>query len=111
MPPRPAEQLHAAATLTQLHARDGLTHLRVRKHGAAIIIESGPAADPVKHARVVRDGVSLWILDIADHRGRWGWTGVRTTREAAITELIDSFGWVLGDFARENPARTSDPEY
>src|SRR4051812_36226795 len=80
MPKPAAGQEHADATLEQLHAYQGLGHLRVRKHGSTLVIESGPAEDPVKHARLTRDAVSLWILDIADHRGRWEPTGLRTTR-------------------------------
>ena len=32
-----------------------------------MIVESGPAADPVKHIRLRRDTVHLWCLDVADH--------------------------------------------
>jgi hypothetical protein len=111
MPKYAADQDHADATLEQLHAYQGLGHLRVRKHGATLVIESGPAEAPVKHARLTRDAVSLWILDIADHRGRWGPTGLRTTRNELIGVLVEAFGWVLTDIAGENPERTSDPKY
>jgi len=108
-----ADKAHSDATLAQLHGHEGLGHLRVRKHGTAVVIESGPKDDPVKHARVVRDAVSLWLLEIADHRGRWGPTGIRTTREQAIDTLLSEFGWVLTDIAgaADNPARTTDPKY
>jgi hypothetical protein len=55
--------------------------------------------------------VSLWLLDIADHRDRWGPTGLRTTRPELIVALVEGFGWVLTDIAGENPERTSDPKY
>jgi hypothetical protein len=111
MPKYAAEQEHVDATLEQLHAYQGLGHLRVRKRGSTLLIESGPADDPVKHARLTRDAVSLWLLDIADHRDRWGPTGLRTTRPELIVALVEGFGWVLTDIAGENPERTSDPKY
>jgi hypothetical protein len=108
MPKLAAEDAHADATLDQLHRHEGLAHLRVRKHGATLVLESGPKDDPVKHARIIRDTVSLWRLEIADHRGRWGPTGTRTTRDSVVDTLVTQFGWVLTDIAGENPARTSD---
>lgn len=108
MPKLAAEDIHAAATLEQLRQHEGLSHLRVRKHGATLTVESGPKDDPVRHARLIRDTVSLWRLEIADHRGRWGPTGLRTSREALVDALTTQLGWVLTDIAGENPARTSD---
>lgn len=110
MPKIAADQAHADATTAQLHER-GLRHLRVRKHGAALIIESGPADDAYKHARVVRDSSTLWTMEIADHRGRWGPTGMRATRQELVAALMDDFGWVLTDIHGEQSERTSDPKY
>jgi hypothetical protein len=111
VPKLAAEEAHADATLAQLRRHDGLEHLRVRKHGAAVVIESGPKNDAIKHARLVRDTVSLWILEIADHRGRWGPTGLRATRSELVDILTGTFGWVLADVIGEDPERTSDPRY
>jgi len=104
MPKLAADAAHIAATTAELHAHSGLDHLRVRKHGSGLVIESGPTEDPVKHARLVRDTVGLWVLDIAAHRGRWGRTGLRAPRDALIDSLVGEFGWVLTDIAGENPS-------
>jgi hypothetical protein len=111
MPKLAADQAHADDTAAQLHKHAGLQHLRVRKHGAAIVIESGPKDDPVRHARVVRDSATLWDLEIADHRGRWEYSGMRATRSDLVDALVQDFGWVLTDIVGENPERTSDPKY
>jgi hypothetical protein len=111
MPKLAADEAHAADTTAQLHEHAGLQHLRVRKHGAAIVIESGPQGDAFKHARLVRDTTTLWILEIADHRGRWGPTGMRAPRSDLVNALVQEYGWVLTDVTGENPERTSDPEY
>ncbi|MEZ4319483.1 MAG: hypothetical protein R3F61_18350 [Myxococcota bacterium] len=111
MPKLAADQAHADATTAQLHEQPGLQHLRVRKHGAAIVIESGPAGDAFKHARLVRDTSTLWGLEIADHRGRWEHTGMRATRSELVDALMQEFGWVLTNVDGENPERISDPKY
>jgi hypothetical protein len=71
-----AETYHASDLQTYLHDQ-GHKHLRVRKYGATLIIESGPDDDPVKHARFRRDTVNYWTLEMATHTGRWEKTGMR----------------------------------
>jgi hypothetical protein len=94
MPKFQAEDSHPKTVERLLHARQ-LHHLRARKYGAAVIIESGPLDDPVKHLRLTRDTVQLWLLDIADHQGRWERTGERATLEDLITLVVDNFPWTL----------------
>lgn len=89
----------------------GLAHLRTRHRADIITIESGPEDDPLPHARLRRIGVHLWVLEIADHRGRWEPTDVRTKLDIALTVLAQDFGWVLTPIDDdENPLRTSDRE-
>jgi hypothetical protein len=89
----------------------GLRHLRTRGRADTVTIESGPEDDPVTHARVRRVGVHLWVLEIADHRGRWEPTDVRAKLDIALTVLAKDFGWVLTPIDDdENPLRTSDRE-
>lgn len=109
MPKLAADQAHADDTTAQLHDNEGLQHLRARKYGATLLIESGPTTDPVRHARLLRDTPTLWILEIADHRGRWGQTGMRAPRSDLVNVLVQEFGWVLTDVTDGNPERNSDP--
>lgn len=110
MPTKPkAEPRHATRVEEALHDA-GATHLRARKHGAAIIVESGPEDDPVKHFRVRRDTVHLWLLDMANHRGRWERTPFREQIEDLVLMVLERFPWTLTPIA-ENPARTSDPAH
>jgi hypothetical protein len=44
--------------------------IRTRKHGVAIVVESGPTEDPIKHFRARPDTVHLWWLDMG-YRGKW----------------------------------------
>ncbi len=106
--PRQADDHHPAQVQALLRKR-GLKHLRARKHGSAVIVESGPSAEPVKHLRLRRDTVHLWCLDFADHRGRWERTPYRDTIDVLIAQVLDSFPWTL--LSQHNPDRISDPEH
>ena len=109
MPKPKADPHHATRVQEALHAA-GATHLRARKHGAAVMVESGPEDDPVKHFRVRRETVHLWCLDMANHRGRWERTPFRQPIEDLVLMVLEQFPWTLTPIA-DNPARTSDPEY
>ena len=54
-----------------------LKHLRVRRRADLLTLESGPASDPVRHARLRRVTVHYWTLECATHTGRWEKTGFR----------------------------------
>lgn len=84
-----------AAAVSSYLAAEGLSHLRARKYGALVIIESGPESDPIAHARLRRDTVHLWTLEIATHSGRWEKTGIRGQWRELLKELITSFPWTL----------------
>ena len=94
MPPPAAESHHARNVEDRLH-RCGAGHLRARKRGAAVIVESGPTDDPVKHFRLRRDTVHLWCLDMANHAGRWQRTPFRASLDDLVSTVLDSFSWTL----------------
>ena len=50
-------------------------------------------------------------MEIADHRRRWGPTGMRATRQELVAALMDELLWVLTDIHGEQSERTSDPKY
>ena len=98
MPTHKAEPWDAERIEELLHEA-GATHLRARKRGSTVLVESGPAADPVKHFRVCRDTVHLWCLDMADHRGRWERTPFRDNLDEIIHAVIENFSWTLSPTA------------
>jgi hypothetical protein len=73
--------------------------LRVRARGSLLTIESGPDDEPIKHARLRKDTVHLWTLEIADHRGRFEPTGLRDLSDTLLDTLVSDFGWVLEPIA------------
>lgn len=87
----------------------GFKHLRARKYGAAVIVESGPKHDPMKHFRIRRDTVHLWCLDFATHRGDWERTPFRDTMDSLLKMVVEQFPWTIANLL-VNPERTSDRE-
>lgn len=108
MPKNPAPSIDPATVEQILHQR-GFKHLRARKHGAAVIVESGPEADALKHLRLRRETPLAWSVDIADHRGRWEPTPFSGTLPAILRMVADDFPWVLKPID-EYPERLSDPD-
>lgn len=90
-----AEESNANYISMILRNANGLRHLRTRHRADVVTIESGPEDDPVAHARVKRVGVHLWVLEIADHRGKWESAHVRDHIDAVLKALVHDFGWVL----------------
>ncbi|MCA8972802.1 MAG: hypothetical protein KDC95_23665 [Planctomycetes bacterium] len=94
MPARPVETYHCSQVEDFLHDH-GFAHLRARKYGSTVIVESGPKRDAIKHVRVRRDTVHLWLLDVANHRGKWERTHLRAPLNELLGELVESFPWAL----------------
>jgi hypothetical protein len=84
----------------------GLDHVRVRARGDLLILESGPEADPVRHARFRRITRQDWTLEMPARGGRWDPTGMRDTLRPLFELLVGAFGWMLTPIADENPDRT-----
>lgn len=102
--PTTAESHHVTHVQDLLHER-GATHLRARKYGKSVIVESGPVGDPVKHVRLRRDTVHLWCLDIAGHTGRWERTPFRSALDELVSTVANDFPWTIAP-VDENPERT-----
>ena len=93
--PTPPTQLLAPGVERQLHEYEGLGHLRVTARGDVLPIESGPPKDPVRHARLRRETVNLWALEMAARGGRWEPTPFRDTKDRLVVALVEQLGWVL----------------
>ena len=93
--PKPHADREDPERVTRFLADRGLQHLRARTRGEVVIIESGPADDPFLHARLRRDTVHIWTLEIATHTGRWERTGFRDLRDKLLELLVTSFPWIV----------------
>jgi len=105
-----AEDHHCDSVVAFLHER-GHAHVRARKRGPVVTIESGPREEPVPHARFRRDTVHLWLLEMPTHTGRWQPTGFRGPLDDLLAALVEQFPWTLTPIASENPERFRDPGY
>ncbi len=108
MPTHQAEPHHAEDVEQALHEL-GFLHLRARKYGSAVIVESGPPTDPIKHIRLRRDTVHLWCLDFAKHTGRWESAPFRATTDELLEIVATQFPWTIADML-ESSEETSDRE-
>lgn len=78
-----------------LRKHDNLGHIRVRKRGDLLILESGPERRSFPHARIRRSELGIWTLEMP-HRSRWEPTPFRErSKEALLDLLLDAFGWML----------------
>ena len=95
MPKLTAEELDVSGTQNFLAGHPGLAHLRVRKHGPLVILESGPEHAPYAHARLRRVSTQWWTLEMPTQSGRWEKTPFRAPRREVLAMLVDTFGWTL----------------
>ena len=94
MPKLTAEQPDADALESFLH-RQGLKHLRVRRRGDLLTIESAPVDDPIQHARLRRVTTQYWQLEMSARPKVWEPTPFRGVRAEVQQILVDSFPWML----------------
>lgn len=90
----PADEMDERRLQGLLRERKRLKHLRVRRRGDVLTLESGPTADPHAHARLRKVSQSLWILEMPSHT-RWEPTPFRERMEPLLAILVESFGWTL----------------
>ena len=91
-----AEPTDADALESFLH-QGGFSHLRVRRRGDLLTIESGPDDEPFPRARLRRVGAQSWRLEMATHTGRWELTPIHGRRDDVQRLLVDDFPWTIAD--------------
>jgi hypothetical protein len=92
-----AEEDDADDVREVLSRHEQLSHLRVRRRADALILESGPKEEPIRHARFRRMTAGIWELDAATHRGQWEWTGHRALLRKLLDILLDEYPWLVAD--------------
>jgi hypothetical protein len=97
LPKHIADELQAAS-LADLVRRKGLTHLRVRRHGVLLIVESGPNDDPIPHLRFRRLGAHIWRVEMPTHSDGWEVTPLRGPIEKLLDYVVAELPWTLTAF-------------
>ena len=95
MPRFQAEASHVHAVETFFALYSDLDHLRVRRRGDLLTLESGLRDNPHRHARLRRVTVHLWQLDMPASSGRWNSTPFRDQLGALLEMLVEYFPWTL----------------
>jgi hypothetical protein len=93
--PKFAEDPFAVFSLEELIQKHGLEHLRVRKHGDLLVIESGPKRDPIPHLRLRRVSRQWYSPEVPDHRGHWQRLDMRARAHVVFETVIHEFPWLL----------------
>jgi hypothetical protein len=93
--PKFPEDPFAIVTLEGAITRHGLDHLRVRKHGDLLVVESGSKSHPVHHIRLRRATRQWYTLEIATHTGQWRPVPIRARSEQILETVLREFPWVL----------------
>jgi hypothetical protein len=73
----------------------GLSHLRVRRRGDLLTLESGPLEAPRRHARLRRVTVHLWCLEMPASSNQWDLTPFRDQLKVLLEMLAEQFPWTL----------------
>lgn len=94
MPKFSADSYHVEQ-LTRLLHEHGATHLWVRKRGALLTIQSGTKDDPWPQARLRRETVHLWRLEMPIRGRRWERTPIRGTMTELVNALVYQFPWTI----------------
>jgi hypothetical protein len=85
----------AIATVTAFIKARRMTHLRCRTRAGAIIIESGPKADPLPHVRLRKLASTTWAADEFHHSGRWAPLPIQAPLAEALNAIAADFSWIL----------------
>jgi len=108
MPKMSAEDYHADE-LQEVLAEHGFAHLRVRRRGDLLTIESGPkGGDAFPHARLRRETVHLWRLEMPTWSGEWEMTPIRDQIDNLVKLLTSMLPWSLAIVELSNPQDRAD---
>jgi len=83
--PFTATETQEANLLDLLHRHGGLEYLKVRRHGASLVLYSLQGDEKVNEARFTAVSRTQWRLDMPLHTGRWQ----STPYVGSLTEVVN----------------------
>jgi hypothetical protein len=95
MPKHVADRLQERSLDDLVKRRWGLSHLRVRRHGVLLTLESGPDDDPIPHLRFRRLGAHIWRVEMPTDSDGWEVTPLRGQIEKLLEFLVTETPWTL----------------
>jgi len=79
-----------------------LTHLHVTIRGNNIVVYSEYEKHKENRCRFTQIQTGLYIMNMADHRGKWELTPFEGLLNELLQMLIEQFPWVLTDYASDS---------
>ena len=91
----PAQTSDVLTVEAFLDSYPALSHLRVRRRGELLTLDSGPTEAPCRHARLRRVTGSLWRLEMPTSSSRWELTPFQDQLKVLLQMLVEQFPWTL----------------
>ena len=79
-----------------------LYHLKVAKRGVNIVVYSEDEIGKNNRCRFTYIKSGLFILNMANHSGKWEPTPFEGSLEELLEMVIEQFPWTLTDYAQDN---------
>ena len=73
----------------------GLTHLHVKTHGKALLVQSGAGGDQENHFRLTLLPAQRWRIDIGTGPEGWQRTPFEGTLKEAVALVAENFPWIV----------------
>ena len=78
-----------------------LNHLKVTKRGVNIVVYSADESGKENRCRFTYIKPGVFILNMANHSGRWEPTPFEGTLEELLEMVIEQFPWTLTDYNQD----------
>ena len=79
-------------------ASESFSHLHIQKYGRSLILLSGPAEAPQRHARFTHIAGNEWGLSFPHHTGKWEKTPFTGTLDELVETLVTTFPFYLESY-------------
>ena len=73
----------------------GLVHLRVKKHGDSLLVQSGEASDPFNHFKLTALPSQQWRVSMGTRGVAWERTPFQGTLKEVVALVADTFPWMV----------------
>jgi hypothetical protein len=73
----------------------GLGHLRVKKHGDSLLVQSGEPDDPYNHFKLTALPRQQWRVSMGTRGKVWEPTPFQGTLKEVVALVIDTFPWMV----------------
>lgn len=73
----------------------GLTHLRVKKHGDSLLVQSGEPGDAFNHFKLTALPRQQWRISMGTRGTTWERTPFEGSLKEVVALVVDTFPWMV----------------